>query len=234
MQPLGIGEDRQRLARLGQLQLQALAGEAVAIAGGDPGQQRAEVELLLAVIEGAEVGEGELVEIVDQPAEVEDLAVQRADRRGGRLADPVLQRLDFAAQHGQRRAQLVGDVGDPLAPRRFVPFQGRGQQVEIPGQLPQLVAGGDRDAGRVVPGGEAMGGAGQGPQRPHQALGQGERDQRRNQQRDRRDQSQGELLLAHEAQLGEVEALRRLSQAEVADHRAVLVQRAQIVAPNRL
>ena len=66
---------------------------------------------------------GERVERAGQPDESVGLLVQRLVRRPIGRDHAVAQRLEVALQVGQRRAQLVGGVGDEVAAHLLLPLE---------------------------------------------------------------------------------------------------------------
>ena len=75
----------------------------------------------------AGVDPGELEEVVDHPHHPVDLGAHLRVVTAGVVGEAVLQRLGHRPQAGQRRAQVVGDPRDELAPRLLqAPVRGRG------------------------------------------------------------------------------------------------------------
>ena len=107
------------------------------------------------------------MQIVDQFGQGGHLGLQRTERRRRRLPHAVLQRLQLAAQHRQRRAQLVRDVGHKSAAHLFVFLQRGGQLVEVVRQPAQFILAADRHAGGEIARRQAMGAR-------HQALDRGQ------------------------------------------------------------
>ena len=83
----------------------------------------------------------------DQPAEPFGLGQGRTQRRGIGVGDAVDDVLQQRLQRGDRRAQLVRDVRDQLAPRAVGGGQVGGHRVERAGQLADLVAARSRAPG---------------------------------------------------------------------------------------
>ena len=97
----------------------------------------------------------EVEQVVDQPAETFGLVEGcLQSRRVGRcwlgLGDAVDEVVEHGAECGQRRPQLVGDVGDEVAPLAVDGGEVLGHRVERPRQLADLVAGGRVHATGVV------------------------------------------------------------------------------------
>ncbi|MNY39953.1 hypothetical protein D3C86_1746640 [compost metagenome] len=63
------------------------------------------------------------MQIVHQFGQGGDFGLQGAQRSSRRLTYAVLQRLQLTAQHRQRGAQLVRDVGHHGAPHLLIFFQ---------------------------------------------------------------------------------------------------------------
>ena len=76
------------------------------------------------------------MQILDQFGQGGDLRLQGGDGIRGEFPDPILNRLQLAAQHRQRRAQLVGDIGHQVPAHLLVALKGAGQLVKIFGQTP--------------------------------------------------------------------------------------------------
>ena len=76
------------------------------------------------------------MEIVHELGERAHLRLQRGHRFWRKLAHAVLNGLQLAAQHRQRRAQLVGDIGHQVPAHLLVALKGAGQLVKIFGQTP--------------------------------------------------------------------------------------------------
>ena len=133
-----------------------MAAVAFVEAAGGYLQQLHQIGGLLAIGEGAFVGQRQLVQIVHQLAENADFALQRGDRLWRQLAHPVLHRLQLAAQDRQRRAQLVGDIGHKGAPHTLVFFQRAGEAVKILRQLAQFILAADLNARREIAGGQMV------------------------------------------------------------------------------
>ena len=95
------------------------------------------------------VDPGQLEEVVDHPHHPVDLGADLAVVARRVVGHPVLERLGHRAQPGQRRAQVVGDPGDQLAPRLLEPLLAvarLGQPLAGPGQL----VGERRELGRAA------------------------------------------------------------------------------------
>src|SRR3954453_20474645 len=101
---------------------------------GDPPRQRrrhvadeiAEVHGLLAELEGAGLGVRQGAQVLDQPREVARLLQQLREVVLIARVDAVEQPFDAALQDGQRRPQLVGDVGHELPPEAVLLAEGSG------------------------------------------------------------------------------------------------------------
>ena len=74
----------------------------------------AQVERLLVIVQGAHVRKRKQAQVLDQARELAHLLRERVHAVRSKRAHAVLQRLDLGAQHRQRRAQFVGNIGDPL------------------------------------------------------------------------------------------------------------------------
>ena len=96
------------------------------------------------------VDAGEVEQVVDQPAEPFGLVEGRLQAGRVRLGDAVDEVLEDGAEGGQRRPQLVGDVGDQVASLAVDGGEVLGHRVERPSQLADLVAGGGVHAPGVV------------------------------------------------------------------------------------
>jgi hypothetical protein len=98
----------------------------------------------------AGVDAGEVKEVLDQPAEPLGLVERRLQSGRIRLGDAVDEVLEDCTQRGQRRSQLVRDVGDQLASLAIDGGEVLGHPVERPSQLTHLVAGGGVHPSGVV------------------------------------------------------------------------------------
>ena len=96
-------------------------------------------------------GERQLLEILDQARKQHRLFMEGVE--GGAIGghEPVLKALDLAAEVRQRRAELVGDVGDHPAAQHLPALEGSGERIEGVRELADLVPRPDRDALRQVP-----------------------------------------------------------------------------------
>jgi hypothetical protein len=108
-------------------------------------RERAHVERLLTGLQAREVQQ-----LRHEPPEAAGLREHRAQRLGGGFADPVDDVLEHRLQRAERRAQLMRDVGDQVAPQAVGLRQLGGHPVERPGQLADLVVGGDGDLAAVL------------------------------------------------------------------------------------
>jgi hypothetical protein len=122
---------------------------------------------------------------VDEPAQVDGIAQGAGHRVAQRLGDRVDDVLERDLQRGERRAQVVGDVGEVtlervalrLEQRRVAADAGVGA-VERHADGVELVADGDR-VRRVARGvADVGGGTAQGADAPHQRDGDGDQTQR--------------------------------------------------------
>ena len=66
-------------------------------------------------VQGGRVGGGQRLQVVDHAGQPQHLIAQRGQLAGVGSVHPVQQRLVAGLQHRDRRAQLVGDVGDQVA-----------------------------------------------------------------------------------------------------------------------
>ena len=147
---------------------------------GDGGvQQRADLDRLAVQRRPAGVDAREVEQVGDQVRHPFALVERGAQRGGVGRGDAVGEVLQHGAQGGQRRPELVADVGDQLAALAVDPGELLGHRVERPRQLADLVARGGRDAHVVVAGGHPARGRGHLAQwRGHadgEELGDGER-----------------------------------------------------------
>ncbi len=96
------------------------------------------------------------MQIVHQFSKRADFGLQRGDGFRRKLPHTVLNRLQLTAQHRQRRAQLVGDVGHKVTAHLLVFFQRAGELVEVLRQLAQFVLAAGIHAGGEIPGGQLV------------------------------------------------------------------------------
>ncbi len=82
-----------------------------AVAGGDIGEQGAEIGRLAVEDEAARLGQREGPQVLDQPFQDPGLLEERLEMGGIGRIDAVEQGLEVALDHGERGAQLVGDIG---------------------------------------------------------------------------------------------------------------------------
>ena len=113
--------------------------------------------------ERARLGQRERAQVVDEPAEHARLVEHDLDvGRIGRV-DPVHDRLEVALDDGQRRPQLVADLGEEVAALALVGLEAGGHRVEagheLAGRAAALARGPDAD--RVVAGFDPAGGVDQ-------------------------------------------------------------------------
>lgn len=92
----------------------------------------------------------EIEELLDELTEAGGLGEQVLDDIGRRLLDPVGDVLELRAERPDRGAQLVGRVGDEIAPNPVGLGELRRHRVERAGQLADLVARRRRDPAVVV------------------------------------------------------------------------------------
>ena len=105
-QPIFVAKHH-RAVRQGEVDFQVATGKAFAEGAARHLQHVNDVYGRLLVGQCAFVGHGELVEIVHQLGERAHLRLQGSHRFGRKLAHAVLNGLELAAQHRQRRTQLV-------------------------------------------------------------------------------------------------------------------------------
>jgi hypothetical protein len=96
------------------------------------------------------VDAGEVEQVVDQTAEPFGLVECRLQAGWVRFGNAVGEVLEHGTERGQRRPQLVRDVGDEVAALTIDGGEVLGHRVERPGQLADLVAGGRVHATGVV------------------------------------------------------------------------------------
>ncbi len=178
----------------------------------------------------AHVGQRQFVQIVDQLGQRPHLGLQRGERRGRERAHAVLERFQLAAQDGQRRAQLVRDVGGQLAAHLLVGFERLGQPVEIAGQVADLVARAHLDPRRVIALGHAARGMGQAAHRRQHAAREQHRHPRREQHRQRGDDPGGAQLLGQERLIGPLGHVQALRCRQPADNLALVMERVPLRA----
>ncbi|MNY49525.1 hypothetical protein D3C86_1849590 [compost metagenome] len=105
--------------------------ETVAEVTGNQLQQRDEVSLAFAIGQRALVGQGQLVDVINQFRQCGHFPLQGEDRLRGQLAYAVLYRFQLTAQYRQRRAQLMRNIGHKGAAHFLIFFQRAGQAVKI-------------------------------------------------------------------------------------------------------
>ena len=100
----------------------------------DVGDEDAEVGRLAMERQGARLGQGERPEVLDQP--IEDPRLLEDRRQVGLVGrmDAVEDRLDAALDDGERRPQLVGDVGEERPALGLVGLEPGGHRVEAAGE----------------------------------------------------------------------------------------------------
>jgi hypothetical protein len=123
---------------------------------------------------------------VTRPAEPLGLRQRGAQRHRVGLRNPVHDVLQHGLQRGDRRAQLVGDVGDQLASLLVGGLQVGRHLVERQCQLADLVTGGGPDPAAVVALRHGTGGGGHLPQRPGHSVRQDLRGHQHDRQRRQR------------------------------------------------
>ena len=119
--------------------------------GGRLAEQDVRVGRLPMEGQGARLRERDRPEVVDEA--LQDVRLLDEPGQVGLVGgmDAVGDGLEVAAEHGQRRSQLVAHVGEQRPPLLLVRLESRGHRVEGPGQLAQLpgAAANLRDAGVV-------------------------------------------------------------------------------------
>jgi hypothetical protein len=96
----------------------------------------------------------------------------------------------------------VRDVGHEAPPQLLVARQGFGEAVEVLGEPAELVARADRDARRVVAGGEPVRGVGDATDRLQECARQNDRDQRGQPEREGGDDPRGAQLFLLKCEVG--------------------------------
>jgi len=139
---------------------------------GDGVEQRGGVDPLPAQRHRARLQPGQVQQLGHEAPEPLGLLQHRAEQLRVGLLDPVDQVLEPGLEGGDRRAQLVGHVGDQVAAHAVHRRQVPGHVVERPGQLPDLVGGGRGDLLAPVAVGHAPGGTRHLPQRRRHAGGE--------------------------------------------------------------
>ena len=86
---------------------------------------------------------GGVGDVADQPVEAADVVLDDGEEAAARfVAAGERQRLDGAAQRGQRVLELVGDVGGEALDRVDAAVEGAGHVAQGAGEMPDLVASG--------------------------------------------------------------------------------------------
>ena len=134
--------------------------------------QRAERDLLAAQRHLARLELREIEQLLHEAAESLGLRQHHLEDLGVRLLDAVEQVLQVRPDRGDRRLELVGDVGDQVAPRCLEELELRAHAVEGDRELSDLVARVRVDAGRVVAGLHATRSLGHVAQRLRHAAGE--------------------------------------------------------------
>ena len=93
------------------------------------------------------LGHREGPEVVEQPGHERGLIEHRPEALGIGAVQAVEHALEGAADHLQRRAQLVGHVGKQFSPPAFVRLQPLGHLVEGRAQSSELSGGRQVDPG---------------------------------------------------------------------------------------
>ena len=208
-----------------------------AVAGGDAGAQRGDVDLLGVDVGRPGVDAGQLEQVDDHGVEAADLAdddVERLLGAVGELAAAAVDDLGGGGQGGDRGAQLVADVGGEAGLALDAGLDGVGHVVERVGQPVEVGVALAGDARVEVAGGDLPGGVGDPPQRSQQAPARPPPDAGGQQDRDGAADDEGQQDRAQRA-FGRAE-LERLVVAGVdvgdadADADVVVVGRARSAA----
>ena len=195
--------------------------------------QRGQIGRLQVQRELSGLGLGELVQIVDQVAQVAGLVVEVGDLLFAQRVDVVQNRLQAALQDAERRAQLVGHVGHHVAAQGLAAPQGFAHLVEGGRHLDHLGGAGRLDAAVEIARADVAGCFGQAVERggeaaAHQNAGQ---DGRRPAD-DRRQQQEAQQLVQQEAFRRRGGGLVPGPHAQVADRAAVDLDHAGL-SPDR-
>ena len=191
-----------RAVRQRKVNFQVTAGEALAECAGHNFKDIDHVDWGFLVGQGAFVGHGKLMQIVHQLGQRADFRLKRGHGLGGELPHAVLNRLQLAAQHRQRGAQLVRNVGHKIAAHLLVFFQRAGELVEVLRQLAQFILAAGVHAGREITRRQLVRAFHQALNRRQQAARQREGGERRKQGRKRDNQPAGLTLLAVKVDVG--------------------------------
>ena len=148
-EPVGVGDDAER--RAGCPRRSMLPWTRLPSGRTTRSTTSSSVELAGLQAELAGLGEGELLEVVHEVLQRQRLLVDRVDDRRGRREQAVLQRLEVAADVGERRAQLVGHVVDHPPAQLLDALEAVGHGVEGAPELADLVARRDAGAAAEVP-----------------------------------------------------------------------------------
>ena len=167
----------------------------------------------------AGVGQREGAQIVDQALELLGFVVHRLEAGRGRLEHAVAQRLDVAGDDGQRRAQVVGDVGGHLAAQLVGAGQVGAHLVEGLRQRAQLVGRTHRDLLLQLTSGHGLDGAGQVAHGLGEGAGQDDAQEQGDHRRAERGQRQGPVGARQVLRFAVVQRGR----PACVDHRADLV-----------
>ena len=229
----GVPVHGQRRQRVRQLQVQPQAGGAGPAFETlhHPAEQVRRIGRLKVAGQHLQVGGREQVQVIDQLADAQHFLVQHADGFATQRPNAVLQRLDVAAQHGQRCAQFVRDVGQPAPACAFQSLQAFGHAVDVAHHVTDLIAPTrqirpGRQAHRQFTLGQALGGVLHGGQRTGPAARQqrgGEQGQRDQARRTGRDDA---VLVMQKARLAAFWHQRRRPHANHGHHLAVQAHRA--------
>ena len=171
--------------RLGDVDRQV--GEPVP--GGDAPAQRLDLDLLGVQVGGPGVDARQLEEVDDhgvEPPHLADDDVERLLGAVGQLAAAAVDDLGGGGQRGDRRAQLVADVGGEAGLPLDAGLHGVGHVVERVGEPVEVGVALAHDARVEVAGGDLAGGVGDPPERAQQPPARPPPDEARQQDRDER------------------------------------------------
>ena len=143
----------------------------VAVAGGDAWQHLAEADLVAVHVGDADVEARQLEQVEHELVEAVHLVdddVERLLAAFGEVGPAGVEHLDRGGEGGDRRAQLVADVGGEPGLAFDAGLHGVGHVVERVGEAVEVGVGLGLEP-RVEPaGGDLAGGVGDVAQRPHQ------------------------------------------------------------------
>ncbi len=134
--------------------------------------ERIQVHLAEVIAQVAGIGQGQIVQIIDQMGELAHLGFQGGDAVLIERAHAVHHGFQFTLQHRQGRAQFMGDVREPALPGAPALIQALAETVDVMDQLADLVAAGAGKARLVLAFAQPPGMAGQRGDRRHQVPGQ--------------------------------------------------------------